>query len=110
MNDILMMSHFHKDFPFNHNSSWMRAAFAGGTGAYEYYPPSKDGVWINTSREQKRIQEYQHYYSSVSELEFLKAMGQQPSGEHSVFRRILAVSTTRGGSKAERAASPACKP
>jgi len=79
MNDILVLSHFHKDFPFNHNSSWMRAAFAGGTGAYEYYPPSKEGVWINTSREQKRIQEFQHYYSSVSELEFLKAMGQQPS-------------------------------
>lgn len=79
MNDILMISHFHKDFPFNHNSSWMRAAYAGGTGAYEYYPPSKEGVWINTSREPKRIQEYQHHYSGVSELEFLKAMGQQPS-------------------------------
>ena len=79
MNDILMLSHFHKDFPFNHSSSWMRAAFAGGTGAYEYYPPSKEGVWINTSRETNRIQEYHHYYRGVSELEFLKAMGQQPS-------------------------------
>ena len=57
----------------------MRAAYAGGTGAYEYYPPSKEGVWINTSREQNRIQEYQHHYSKVSELEFLKAMGQQAS-------------------------------
>ena len=74
-----MMSHFHKDFPFNHNSSWMRAAYAGGTGAYEYYPPSKEGVWVNTSREQNRIQEYHHFYRGVSELEFLKAMGQQAS-------------------------------
>ena len=74
-----MLSHFHKDFPFNHNSSWMRAAYAGGTGAYEYYPPSKEGVWINTSREPNRIQEYQHHYSGVSELDFLKAMGQQAS-------------------------------
>ena len=74
-----MISHFHDDFPFNHNSSWMTASFAGGTGAYEYYPPSKDGAWINTSREQKRIQEYQHHYSHLTELEFLKVMGQLAS-------------------------------
>ena len=73
MNDILMMSHFHKDFPFNHNSSWMRAAYAGGTGAYEYYPPSKEGVWVNTSREQNRIQEYHHFYRGVTELEIGRA-------------------------------------
>lgn len=79
MNEILMLSHFHKDFPFKHNSSWMKAAFAGGTGAYEYYPPSKEGVWINTSRERYRIQEYRHFYPHANELEFLKAMGQQAS-------------------------------
>ena len=79
MNNIIMLMHFHKEFPFNFNSSWVRAGYAGGTGAYEYYPPTNEGVWINTSREVNKIQEYRHYYSHVEENVFLKAMGQQSS-------------------------------
>jgi hypothetical protein len=78
MNDILMVSHFHKDFPFNHYSSWMRAAFAGGKYPYGYNPPGLGGNWTNTTQ-QNSIHEYMHYYSGCHEDEFLRAMGQQAS-------------------------------
>lgn len=79
MNDILMVSHFHKEFPFNFQSSWMKAAYAGTHQPYGYHQPfgSKDD-WINTTQH-KSIHEYQHYYSGCHEDEFLRAMGQQAS-------------------------------
>jgi hypothetical protein len=77
MNDILVLSHFHKDFPFNHNSSWIKASYAGGTGPYEWHPPSKDGNFINVTP--GGIINYKHYYSGVTEHDFLRAMGQQAS-------------------------------
>ena len=75
MNDILMLSHCHKEFPFNFKSSWLKASYAGEKAPYGWHPPFP-GEWINTTA-QKSIHEYQHYYSGVSEHEFLKAMGQQ---------------------------------
>ena len=78
MNDILMVSHFHKDFPFNHHSTWMRAAFAGGKYPYGWHPPGLGGNWTNTTQ-QNSIHEYMHYYSGCHEDEFLRAMGQQAS-------------------------------
>ena len=79
MNDILMLSHFHREFPFNFKSSWMKAAYAGSKVPYAYHPPfgSKDD-WINTTQ-YKTIHEYQHYYTGCHEDEFLRAMGQQAS-------------------------------
>lgn len=77
MNDILMVSHFHKDFPFNHKSSWLKAAHAGAKYAYGWHPPGP-GEWINTT-EVKSIHEYMYYYSGCHEDEFLRAMGQQAS-------------------------------
>lgn len=77
MNDILMVSHFHKEFPFNFKSSWLKASYAGEKAPYGWHPPFA-GDWINTSA-QKSIHEYQYYYYGVSEPEFLKAMGQQAS-------------------------------
>lgn len=77
MNDILMVSHFHKDFPFNHKSSWLKAAFAGGKYPYGWNPPG-DGNWINTTEIQS-IHQYMHYYIGCHEDEFLRAMGQQAS-------------------------------
>lgn len=76
MNNIMMVSHFHKDFPFNHDSSWMTACYAGGTGAYEWQPPS-DNNFINVTP--GGIVGYKHYYVGVSEHDFLRAMGQQAS-------------------------------
>lgn len=77
MNDIFVLSHFHKDFPFNHDSSWMSAGYAGGTGAYEWHPPNDKGKFINVTP--GGITEYKHYYHGVSENDFLRAMGQQAS-------------------------------
>ena len=77
MNDILMVSHFHKDFPFNHKSSWMKAAHAGAKYPYGWHPPGP-GEWINTTQVQS-IHQYMHYYSGCHEDEFLRAMGQQAS-------------------------------
>lgn len=75
MNDILMLSHFHKQFPFNFKSSWLKASYAGEKAPFAWGPPFP-GDWINTTS-QKSIHEYQHYYPGVSEHDFLKAMGQQ---------------------------------
>jgi hypothetical protein len=77
MNDILIVSHFHKDFPFNHESSWIKAAYAGKHEAYGWHEPGP-GNWINTSHH-KSIHDYFHYYSGCTEDEFLRAMGQQAS-------------------------------
>jgi len=77
MNDILMVSHFHKDFPFNHQSSWLKAAYAGSHAPYGWHPPGP-GNWINTSHH-KSVYEYRHYYSMCNEDDFLRAMGQQAS-------------------------------
>ena len=73
MNDILMGLHFHKPFPFNFNSSWIKATYAGEKAPYGWHPPTDD-EYINTTR-QLSIHEYAHHYSRVSESEFLKAMG-----------------------------------
>lgn len=77
MTDLLMVSHFHKGFPFNHNCSWMKAAYAGSHGPYGWHAPGP-GNWINTSMH-KSVYEYRHYYTMCSEDEFLRAMGQQAS-------------------------------
>ena len=77
MTDLLMVSHFHKDFPFNHESSWLKAAYAGSHAPYGWHPPGP-GNWINTSHH-KSVYEYRHYYGTVSEDNFLRAMGQQAS-------------------------------
>ena len=77
MTDLLMVSHFHKDFPFNHESSWLKAAYAGSHAPYKWQPPGP-GNWINTSQH-KSVYGFRHYYSMCSEDEFLRALGQQAS-------------------------------
>jgi hypothetical protein len=77
MNDIFVLSHFHRDFPFNHASSWIKAGYAGGTGPYEWHPPSDSGNFINVTP--GGVTEYKHYYTGVTEHDFLRAMGQQAS-------------------------------
>lgn len=71
-----MFFHFHKDFPFNHESSWMKACYAGGTGPYEWYPPSETGNFINVTND-SGILKYKHHFVGASENDFLKAIGQQ---------------------------------
>ena len=75
---IQVFSHFHKSFPFNFNSSWVKASYSGGTGPYEWHRPSDDGEYINVTTGDF-IRKYRHYYSMISEDLFLKAMGQQVS-------------------------------
>lgn len=74
MSDILMLSHFHSDFPFNPLSSWIKVSHAGDV---EFQQPLLSQISINTSLEDDRIQTYQKYYPDISEKDFLKAMGQQ---------------------------------
>ncbi len=76
MSDILVLSHFHCDFPFNHLSSWMKVSHAGDV---EFEQTLLRDNSINTSLEEDRIQKYQKYYPDISEKDFLKAMGQQAS-------------------------------
>lgn len=71
---ILFYSHFHKSFPFNHRSDWMKATYAGGQEPFKWKPPDDNGSYINIGRP---ISKLRHYYSSTSEDNFLKAMGQQ---------------------------------
>ena len=73
---LLVFSHHHKAFPFNFQSSWLKACYAGGTGAYEWHPPSDEGPYINVTGD-SGILKYKHYYSKATEEEFLRAIGQQ---------------------------------
>jgi len=72
---IQVFSHFHKPFPFNFHSSWVKATYSGGTGPYEWHSPTDDDYINVTSR--NFLNKYRHYYSSIEEWEFLRAIGQQ---------------------------------
>lgn len=72
--DVLMLSHFHRDYPFNLSSSWLKASHAGDS---EFENPLMLQNSVNTSDEEIRIQEYQRYYPQIDEKQFLTAMGQQ---------------------------------
>jgi len=72
--NTLMLSHFHKDFPFNHDSSWVTPCYAGGTGPYEWHPPG-EGNYKNINFGKPSIMDLQHYYRSVPEENFLRAIG-----------------------------------
>ena len=72
--NTLMLSHFHKDFPFNHESSWVTPCYAGGTGPYEWHPPG-EGNYKNINFGKPSIMDLQHYYRSVPEENFLRAIG-----------------------------------
>ena len=71
---VLLFSHFHKDFPFNHDSSWVTPCYAGGTGPYEWKPPG-EGKYKNINFGEPSIMDFRHYYGKVSEEKFLKAIG-----------------------------------
>ena len=73
---ICFYTHFHRDFPFNFESSWVKACYAGGTGAYEWHPPSEKGPFTNVTVDSE-ILKYKHYYFRATEEEFLRAIGQQ---------------------------------
>jgi hypothetical protein len=73
---LALYSHFHKTFPFNRKSDWLFATYAGGRQAYKWMPPDNDGNYINVNTGDS-IDVFRKYYSSASEDEFLRAMGQQ---------------------------------
>ena len=69
---INMMIHTHKEYAFNFDSSWVKASYAGGTGPYEWHPPSPNGEYTNVNSGLNTINKYRHYYYKVDELDFLK--------------------------------------
>jgi hypothetical protein len=75
--NINMMIHTHKEYAFNFDSSWVKASYAGGRGAYEWHPPSPNGEYTNVNSGLNTVSKYRHYYSHIDELDFLKAIGQQ---------------------------------
>lgn len=79
MTQVKMMSHTHKEYPFNFDSSWVVPAYAGGSAPTEWHP--NDDRYINVYQDgldvNKTIRRYRGYYSHVDETSFLKAMGQQ---------------------------------
>jgi hypothetical protein len=68
---ILVYNHFHKHFPFNNESSWVKATYAGD-------PPGGFNTYIDVCAADKNILEYKKYYDreNVSKDNFLNAMGQ----------------------------------
>lgn len=70
---LLMFSHFHRSFPFNHNSSWLKATYVKGD---TWEPTPEDGQYINVIQEDS-IFNYKHHYQNISDIDFLKAIGQQ---------------------------------
>jgi hypothetical protein len=74
---LAMYSHFHKDFPFNWNSKWIFPTYAGGKEAYKWMSPDETKSFLNVNNSLESINRYRHYYSKVSEDNFLRALGQQ---------------------------------
>lgn len=75
MSKVLMLTHFHRDFPFNFDSSWLKACFAGDKVG-DATPPSDRGEFINVTTDEF-LSKYKRYYSNLSNEEFLRAIGQQ---------------------------------
>lgn len=73
---IVSFVHFHKEFPFNFDSTWVTPCFAGGTGTYEWYP-DRINDYTNVVTFPKNILQYKFYYKDLTENEFLRAIGQQ---------------------------------
>jgi len=73
---ILMYSHFHRQFPFNFNSSWMKATYAGGKHS-QIDPPDPYNTYINVNKLGSTIDSLRVYFPNISEEAFLKMMGQQ---------------------------------
>lgn len=67
---ILVYNHFHKHFPFNNESIWVKATYAGD-------PPGGINTYIDVCAADKNILEYKKYYNfyNLSDNDFLKAMG-----------------------------------
>lgn len=62
---LLVLSHFHKDFPVNQNSSWLFPSFAG------------DKLSIKSVDSTEEIKDFRHYYVGVNDEQFYRAMGAQ---------------------------------
>jgi len=62
---LLVLSHFHKDFPINHNSSWLIPSVAS------------DKLSFQAADVTEEIKDFRHYYVGVDDEQFYRAMGQQ---------------------------------
>lgn len=71
-----MLSHFHKDFPFNHHSSWLKGSYAPGRSESVDIPSNTEN-FINVNASGDTIDYFRKYYPNISENEFLRVMGQQ---------------------------------
>lgn len=69
---VLLFSHFHKEFPFYHESSWIKPTFASDSVTTSI-PGGGNYIDVNTGY--KSIMDFKHYYSSITDDEFIKAMG-----------------------------------
>ena len=88
MSEIFVGTNFHTDFPFYFDQDWLVPCYAGGTGPDEHHPPNNKGKFINVTLKTKKyrntIFDFRHWYSSVSEINFLKAMGTQATDYYTV--------------------------
>lgn len=73
---IVMYSHFHKEFPFNFKSSWMKASYAGGREE-KIKPPDPYNPYVNVNDSGDTIDSLRHYFPNITENQFLTMMGQQ---------------------------------
>lgn len=74
MNDVTMLIHTHKSVPFNFDSSWVKLSYATCDDPNEWHPydPRCTNVYLHPA-----VKKLRDYYSNVSEVNFLKALGQQ---------------------------------
>jgi len=72
---VTMLIHTHKEYPFNFDSTWAKPCYAASSDPNEWHP--SNGNFINVYEGSDTIKRFYKYYSGISELEFLKAMGQQ---------------------------------
>lgn len=72
---LLVLSHFHKNFPINHNSEWLFPSFAGEN------PNITRSVDVTGD-----INDFRHFYKHVTDEQFYRAMGAQAT-EYALLKR-----------------------
>ena len=71
--DVLMLFHLHKDFVFDHTSTWIKPAYTGHEE--EWMPSSNAENYINVCDSPRNILEKKKYYPNQTYKEFFWAMG-----------------------------------
>ena len=82
MSEIFVGTNFHRDFPFYFDQDWLVPCYADDE------PPNTKGKFINVLEKTKRyrntILDFRHWYKSIPDVMFYKAMGTQAADYYTI--------------------------